>query len=139
MPRAGMFTARLIRVAVSVLNTVSFQCRTNSTTRTVEGYRFGDDLGSPPPRKTEVFQVLGVRQSRSSRLRSHQASARPVRGHGHHTGGPGIMGDPVTGSLLLKAGGAIFSGVSAMQSAKAEKQQAEINSTSGARGRSRRT
>ena len=42
------------------------------------------------------------------------------------------MGDPViTGPLLLKAGGAIFSGVSAMQSAKAEKQQAEINSYIG--------
>lgn len=74
VPRAGMFTARLIRVAVSVLNTVSFQCRTNSTTRTVEGYRFGDDLGSPPPRKTEVFRfsVFGNRDHPDFEVIKHQ-------------------------------------------------------------------
>ena len=63
VPRAGMVRARLIRVKISVMNTVSFQCRTNGTTRTVEAYSFGDDLSEPPPRKTGDyrFSVFGNR------------------------------------------------------------------------------
>lgn len=61
--RAGMIKARLIRASVSVLDTLTFQCRTNRTTRTVEAYGVGDDTSSPPPLKTEVFRfsVIGNR------------------------------------------------------------------------------
>lgn len=60
-PRLGMLKARVIRVSVSLLSTVTFQCRTNRTTRTIEGYSVGDNLAAPPPSKTKVFKfpVLG--------------------------------------------------------------------------------
>lgn len=73
-PRAGMLTARLIRVSVSVLATTTFQCRTNQTTRTIEGYGAGDNLSDPPPEKTEVFRfsVFGNRDHPEVEFIKHQ-------------------------------------------------------------------
>lgn len=61
--RTGMIKARLVRASVSVLDTLTFQCRTNRTTRTIEAYGVGDDTSNPPPLKTEVyrFSVIGNR------------------------------------------------------------------------------
>lgn len=61
--RAGMLSVRLIRGSVSVLDTISFQCRTNRTIKTIEAYKAGDDLSQPPSAKTELFRfnVIGNR------------------------------------------------------------------------------
>ncbi len=73
-PRAGMLQARLIRVSVSLLGTVTFQCRTNNTTRTIEGYGVGDDLSAAPPEKTAVyrFSVFGNRDHPEVEFIKHQ-------------------------------------------------------------------
>ncbi len=62
-PRAGMLQARLIRGAVSVLNTNEITIRANNSTRKALGYAFGDDLSEPPPARTQVykFSVIGRR------------------------------------------------------------------------------
>lgn len=62
-PRAGMLRARLIRGAVSVLNTTEITIRANNSTRRALGYAFGDDLSEPPPARTQVykFSVIGHR------------------------------------------------------------------------------
>ena len=54
--RVGMLKARVIRASVSVLDTVTFQCRTNRTTKTIEAYSAGDDTSAPPSGKTAVFR-----------------------------------------------------------------------------------
>lgn len=61
--RAGMLRARLMRTSVSVLDTLTFQCRTNLNTRTIETYAVGDDLSEPGPQKTKLyrFPVFGNR------------------------------------------------------------------------------
>lgn len=73
-PRAGMLQARLIRVSVSVLDTVTFQCRTNNTTRTIEAYGVGDDLSSAPEGKTAVFRfsIFGNRDHPEIEFIKHQ-------------------------------------------------------------------
>jgi hypothetical protein len=62
-PYHGMKRTRVVRGSVSVQDTVSFKVRCNNTTKTYGGYRFGDDLSEPPPRRTFVakFSVVGVR------------------------------------------------------------------------------
>lgn len=62
-PRAGMLEARLIRGSVSVLHSGPFDIRANRNTRTVGGYRWGEDLTIPPPLRTERyrFSVVGRR------------------------------------------------------------------------------
>jgi hypothetical protein len=73
-PRLGMLKARLIRTSVSVMNTTSFQCRTNRTTRTIEAYSVGDDLSVAPKEKTAVyrFPVLGTRDHPEVEYIKHQ-------------------------------------------------------------------
>jgi len=72
--RAGMLKARLIRVSVSVMDTTTFQCRTNRTTRTIEGYRVGDQTNIPAPLKTEAFHfsVIGNRDHPEVEIIKHQ-------------------------------------------------------------------
>lgn len=62
-PRVGMLKARLIRGSVSVLSSSGFSIRANNHTREVGGYRWGEDLGVPPPFRTELyrFSVVGSR------------------------------------------------------------------------------
>ena len=60
-PRGGLYTARLIQGAVSVINTGVFTVRCNKTTKSFGGMAFGDDLvGIPqiPPRKY-LFTAVG--------------------------------------------------------------------------------
>lgn len=59
--RLGVIKARVMRAAVSVMGTPTFQCRTNRTTRTIEGYIVGSNTDEPPPEKTQVFRfnVIG--------------------------------------------------------------------------------
>ena len=73
-PRAGMLQARLIRVSVSVLDTQTFQCRANNTTRTIEAYGVGDDLSVAPEEKTAVyrFSVFGNRDHPEVEFIKHQ-------------------------------------------------------------------
>lgn len=61
--RAGMLKVRLIRTVVSVLDTISFQCRANRTIKTVDAYQAGDNVALPPTEKTRAyrFNVLGRR------------------------------------------------------------------------------
>lgn len=62
-PRAGMLKARVIRGSVSVLSSSDFQIRANNNTRSVGGYKWGEDLGLAPALRTEVyrFSVVGRR------------------------------------------------------------------------------
>jgi hypothetical protein len=62
-PRLGMIKVRVIRVAVNVLNTVSFSVLRNSTTSTVSKRQPGDAADAPPPLKTDMyrFNVFGNR------------------------------------------------------------------------------
>lgn len=71
--RAGLLRARLIEVGVSVLDTLSFQCRTNRTTRTIEAYGVGDDTSVPPPLKTNIFRfsVIGNRDHPETEIIKH--------------------------------------------------------------------
>ena len=61
--RAGMLKVRLIRGSVSVLDTISFQCRANRTVKTIDAYQAGDDVALPPTEKTKLykFNVFGNR------------------------------------------------------------------------------
>lgn len=76
-PRAGMLQVRLIRVSVSVLNTATFQCRTNNTTRTIEAYGVGDDLSLVPEQRTAVyrFSIFGNRDHPEIEFIKHQPGA----------------------------------------------------------------
>lgn len=73
-PRAGMLKARLVSVSVSVMSTTTFQCRTNRSTRTIEGYGVGDNLSDPPPEKTAVyrFPVIGRTDHPEVEIVKHQ-------------------------------------------------------------------
>lgn len=73
-PRVGMLQARVIRVSVSVLNTISFQCTTNGTTRTIESFGVDDDLSMAPPEKTQVyrFSIFGNRDHPEIEFKKHQ-------------------------------------------------------------------
>lgn len=61
--RAGLLRARVMRLGVSVYETVSFKVRRNGITTKIGSYDFGDALDEPPSRKTKVhrFPVLGNR------------------------------------------------------------------------------
>lgn len=62
-PRRGMVKGRVVRFAVAVQDTATFTVQLNGTIRRVGGYSFGDDLGAPPPRVTQLyrFPILGNR------------------------------------------------------------------------------
>lgn len=59
----GMIKVRTVRFSVSVLHTGPIALRSNTTTKRVGGYAFGDDLSVPPPRRTKLYRamVLGRR------------------------------------------------------------------------------
>lgn len=61
--RIGMLRARIIRVSVSVLETLGFKARCNNTVRQVGYYDFGEDFALPPAPRTKVyrFAVYGNR------------------------------------------------------------------------------
>lgn len=59
-PRGGMYTARLVRGSVSVINTGPLSVRCNKTTKSFGGMAFGDDLvetPKTPPRKYKFTAV----------------------------------------------------------------------------------
>lgn len=72
--RSGMLKARLIRVAVSVKDTKTFQFSTGVDTRTIESYRVGNNFALPGPDKTDVFRfpVLGFRTHHEVEIIKHQ-------------------------------------------------------------------
>ncbi len=57
-PRIGMVPARLVRVSVSVQDTVTFKIRRNNTDVEIEAYNVGDDLSLPPARKEKVYRAI---------------------------------------------------------------------------------
>lgn len=63
-PKAGLMPCRVIRVAVSVLETDVIQIRCNNTTQSFGGYSFGDDLSEVAQAHTRIFRasVIGRRQ-----------------------------------------------------------------------------
>lgn len=56
------------------MSTTTFQCRTNRSTRTIEGYGVGDNLSDPPPEKTAVyrFPVIGRTDHPEVEIVKHQ-------------------------------------------------------------------
>jgi hypothetical protein len=62
-PHLGMIKVRTVRFSVSVLHTGPIAMRSNTSTKRVGGYHFGDDLSIPPPRRTQLYRamVLGRR------------------------------------------------------------------------------
>lgn len=73
VPWAGMRAVRVITLIISVQGSGAFQVRCNSTTRTINGYSFADDLTVPPPQRTRVIRVpvFGVRDHPEMEIIKH--------------------------------------------------------------------
>ena len=73
-PRVGFIKARVIRMSVSVQDTMGFKVRTNGTERVIGSYDFGDDLSQPPQSRTKVyrFTVFGNRDHPSMEVVKHE-------------------------------------------------------------------
>ena len=77
--RHGVFDARCIRFLISVQDTVAINVKCNSHTRTLGGYKFGEDLGEQPPLRTERYAVPVFGRRQNAELSVSKAQPGPFR------------------------------------------------------------